>query len=115
MRPCTRWSSVRRSLRLYVLGSHPLGQRLAAGVESLQLAPRGLERGLRSVVLRRDGVGLRPEGVEVVHPEADLGHAQLVAEVEIALRDLGLLLQRLDLQLKLLNLVVDAQEVSSVR
>ena len=49
--------------------------------------------------------------VQVVHPQAYLCHAQLVAQGQVALGDLGLFLEGLYLQLQLLNFVVYAQEV----
>ena len=99
------------ALRLYVPGSHALGQNLAAGIEPLQLAPRGLERGLYLAVLPLGNARLGAQGVQVVHPEADLGYAQLVAQGEETLRHLRLLAQRVHLQLELLYLVVYAEQV----
>ena len=98
-------------LGLHVLLAHALRERLAAGIQRLQLAPGGVQAALGRLVVVRYGLGLLAQAVERVHPRADLLDPQLVAQGEVALGHLRLLLERADLELQLVYLVVHAQEV----
>ena len=96
---------------LHVLLAHALREGLAAGIQRLQLAPGGVQAALGRLIVVRYGLRLLAQAVERVHPRADLLDPQLVAQGEVALGHLRLLLERADLELQLVYLVVYAQEV----
>ena len=100
-----------RALGLKVLLAHLLRDVFRRGIELLELTLRAGEVFLRGLVVVVDGLGLRVQTVERLHPDGDLRALELVAQTEVLLRRLGLLTQGLDLQLQLIDLVVDAQEV----
>ena len=98
-------------LRLYVVLAHLLGEALAQRVGLVQrlLRPVALRLGQRRV-----GFQLQPRRAQILQllqPHGDLQHTQLVAEHQILLRRLRLLAQRLYLQFKLRDLVVDAHQI----
>ena len=98
-------------LRLHVLLPHLGGELLHPGVERLHR--------LAGVLLLPDGPltvggeahGGRAQLIQLLQPEGDLQRAHLVPEDEEFLRLLGLLAQRLHLQLQLVDLVPDAHQV----
>ena len=100
-----------RALGLKVLLAHLLRDIFRHGIELLELTLRAGEVFLRGLIVVVDGLGLRMQTVERLHPDGDLRALELVAQSEILLRRLGLLAQGLDLKLQLIDLVVDAQEV----
>ena len=100
-----------RLLALDILLVHALGDAARGGVEGFELLLRLLQRALRLLVLELDLRVLGVQLVERAHPGGNFAHAQLVAQDEVALGDLRLLLQRADLQLQLVDLVIDAQQV----
>ena len=100
-----------RALGLQILLAHFLRDVLRRRIELLKLALRAGKVFLRSLIVVVHGLGLRVQPVERLHPDGDLSALELVAQVQIFLRHLGLLAQRLDLQLQLIDLVVDAQKV----
>ena len=100
-----------RALGLKVLLAHLLRDVLRSGIELLELALRAGEVLLRGLIIVVDGLCLRVQAVERLHPDGDLRALEFVAQAQVLLRRLGLLAQRLDLQLQLIDLIVDAQEV----
>ena len=100
-----------RALGLQILLAHFLRDVFRRRIELLKLALRAGKVFLRGLIVVVHGLGLRVQPVERLHPDGDLGALELVAQVQIFLRRLGLLAQRLDLQLQLIDLVVDAQKV----
>ena len=99
------------SLGLEILRPHTLAQALAAPVKRLDLPLRGRHRVLRRGAVRLERVRLLAQPVQRVHPQADLRHAQVVAEGEVLLRRLRLLLQRGHLELDFADLVVYPEQV----
>ena len=100
-----------RALGLQILLAHFLRDVLRRRIELLELALRAGKVFLRSLIVVVHGLGLRVQPVERLHPDGDLGALELVAQVQIFLRRLGLLAQGLDLQLQLIDLIVDTQQV----
>ena len=99
-----------------LLGSHVviadfLAQRLSGGVGSFQC---GLGSDLLLLGCFHIGLQLELGGLEILQllqPHGDLQYTQLIAENEVLLGNLCLLTQRLNLQLKLGDLIVDAHQV----
>ena len=98
-------------LGLNVLLSHFPGDALALGVEPVQLPLRAFQILLRRGIVALHGLVLHLEPVERLHPDGDLHVLQVCAQVEILPRGSRLIAQRLDLELQLVDLVIDAQKV----
>ena len=90
---------------------HALGDAAGRGVQRLEACARVFQILRDLLVFEIDTLGLSVQLFKRRHPDGDLAPLQLVAQHEIALCDLRLLLERADLHLQLFDLVVDAQEV----
>ena len=106
-----RGEAVARLLGFDVLAVHALGDAAGRGVERLEARTR-LFQALRDLlVFKLHALALGVQTVQRGHPGGDLADLQFVAQHEIALGDLALFLERADLQLQLVDLVVDTQQV----
>ena len=95
----------------HVAAAHFLAQRLSCGIGSFQ---SGLGSDLLLLGSFHIGLQLELGSLEILQllqPHGDLQHTQLIAENEVLLGNLCLLAQRLNLQLKLGDLIVDAHQV----
>ncbi|MPM39820.1 hypothetical protein SDC9_86456 [bioreactor metagenome] len=100
-----------QTLGLHVLFPHPLAILLALGVQRVQLDP-GLvpgDFGGAEVALQLSGPGL--QRVQILEPGGNLQNSLLVPENQVLLRLFRLIPQRLHLQFKLRDFVVDAHQI----
>ena len=98
-------------LRLHIPAAHLLGEILRRGVEVLQ-RPLGVAQiGADLLIFRVQGSALTRKAVQRIHPDGDFQGPLLVPEDEEFFRGLRLLFQRTHLQLKLADLIVDADEI----
>ena len=98
-------------LRLQIVLPHLLAQFLHGGIGGFQLRLRPLLIGPGRLHI---GLQLELGGLEVLQllqPQADLQHTQLIPQYQILLGHLRLLAQRLHLQLQLRDLVIDAHQI----
>ena len=95
----------------HVARAHLLGAVLRRGIDRVERILRPVLVRLRRLKVRAQLQRAGLERLQVLEPDGNLQHAQLVAQDEVFLRRLRLSAQRLDLQLQLGDLVVDAHEV----
>ena len=100
-----------QALSLHIVFPHRVGAALTFGIHRVQRRLRPfliLQRGgVIALQLQRGGFQI----LQVLQPNGDLQHTQLVAQHQIFLRRCRLLAQRLHLQLQLRDLIVDAHQI----